>query len=46
MAGVMNILVKVFGTIIGLLFYSGEYGSAATEVGMQIMQDLLGDLFA
>ena len=46
MAGVMDILVKVFGTIIGLLFYSNEYGSAATEVGMQIMSDLLGDLFA
>lgn len=46
MAGVMDILVKVFGTIIGLLFYSNEYGSAATEVGMQIMEDLLGGLFS
>ena len=46
MAGVMDILVKVFGTIIGLLFYSNEYGPSATEYGMKIMTDLLSSLFA
>ena len=46
MATVMDILVKVFGTIIGLLFYSNEYGPSATEFGMKIMTDLLGSLFA
>ena len=42
----MNILVKVLGTIIGLLFYSNEYGPSATEYGMKIMTDLLSSLFA
>ena len=46
MAGIMDILVKVFGTIIGLLFYSNEYGPSATEYGMKIMTDLLSGLFA
>ncbi len=46
MGGVMDILVKVFGTIIGLLFYSNEYGPSATEYGMKIMTDLLSGLFA
>lgn len=41
-----DILVKVFGTIIGLLFYSNEYGPSATEYGMKIMTDLLSSLFA
>lgn len=45
MEGVFNILVKVFGTIIGLLFLSGE-GTTAVESGMQLMSDLLGNLFA
>ena len=42
----MNILVKVLGTIIGLLFYSNEYGPSAAEYGMKIMTDLLTNLFA
>lgn len=46
MGAAMEILVKVFGTIIGLLFYSNEYGPSATEYGMKIMTDLLSSLFA
>ena len=45
MAAALDILVKVFGTIIGLLFYSNEYGPSATEYGMKIMTDLLSGLF-
>lgn len=45
MAGVFNILVKVFGTIIGLLFLS-DREEGAVEAGMQLMNDLLGSLFA
>ena len=45
MAGVFNILVKVFGTIIGLLFLS-DREEGAVEAGMQLMSDLLGSLFA
>jgi hypothetical protein len=45
MAGVMDILVKVFGTIIGLLFFSDKHGSAAIEEGMQIVEKLIGGLF-
>lgn len=45
MAGVFNILVKVFGTIIGLLFLS-DREEGAVEAGMQLMTDLLGSLFA
>ena len=46
MSTVMDILVKVFGSIIGLLFFSDEYGSSAIEEGMQIMQKVLGSLLA
>ena len=46
MGGVMNILVKVFGAIVGLLFFSDEHGSDAIEEGMQLMQKLIGGLFA
>ena len=42
----LNILVKVLGTIVGLLFYSNEYGPSATEYGMKIMTDLLSGIFA
>ena len=45
MEGVFNILVKVFGTIIGLLFLS-DREEGAVEAGMQLMSDLLGSLFA
>ena len=45
MAGVFNILVKVFGTIIGLLFLSDKE-EGAVEAGMQLMSNLLGSLFA
>ena len=45
MAGVFNILVKVFGTIIGLLFLS-DREEGAVEAGMQLMSSLLGSLFA
>lgn len=45
MAGVFNILVKVFGTIIGLLFLS-DREEGAVEAGMQLMSNLLGSLFA
>ncbi len=37
---VMNILFKVFGTIIGLLFYSGD-----TEMGVALMEKIFGGLF-
>lgn len=46
MGGVMSILVKVFGSIIGLLFFSDKHGSAAIEEGMQIVEKLIGGLFA
>lgn len=45
MGGIMDILVKVFGTIVGLLFFSDKHGSSAIEEGMQLMQKLLGSLF-
>ncbi len=42
METVMNILIKVFGTIIGLLFLGDEANPA--EAGMQMMSQLLGSL--
>lgn len=42
METVMNILVKVFGTIVGLLFLGDEANPA--EAGMQMMTQLLGSL--
>lgn len=44
MGSVMDILVKIFGTIIGLLFLQGE--KDPVEAGMQMMEDLLENLFA
>ncbi len=44
METVMNILIKVFGTIIGLLFLGDEANPA--EAGMQMMEQLLGSLLA
>lgn len=43
MSGVMDILVKVFGAIIGLLFLQGE--KDPVEAGMQMMEGLLENLF-
>ena len=43
MGGVMNILVKVFGTIIGLLFLQNE--ADPVDAGMKMMQGLLDNLF-
>lgn len=43
MAGVMDILVKVFGTIIGLLFLQGE--ADPVDAGMKMMEQLLSNLF-
>lgn len=43
MAGVMEILVKVFGTIIGLLFLQSE--PDPVDAGMKIMEQLLANLF-
>ncbi|MGN1443093.1 MAG: hypothetical protein ACI4XE_04510 [Acutalibacteraceae bacterium] len=40
MQKVMGILFKVFGTIIGLLFYSGD-----TEMGIALMEKVFGGLF-
>lgn len=37
---VLGILFKVFGTIIGLLFYSGD-----TEMGVALMEKVFGGLF-
>lgn len=45
MGGVMSILVKVFGSIVGLMFFSDEYGSSAIEEGMQLVEKLIGGLF-
>lgn len=42
METVMNILIKVFGTIVGLLFLGDEANPA--EAGMQMMQQLLGSI--
>ncbi len=42
---VMDILVKVFGTIIGLLFLS-DREEGAVEAGMQLMSDLLATLLS
>lgn len=42
METVMNILVKVFGSIVGLLFLGDEANPA--EAGMQMMSGLLGSL--
>lgn len=42
METVMNILIKVFGTIVGLLFLGDEANPA--EAGMQMMSNLLGSL--
>ena len=43
MGGVMNILVKVFGTIVGLLFLQGE--ADPVDAGMKMMENLLENLF-
>ena len=43
MGGVMDILVKVFGTIVGLLFYQND--PDPVEAGMDMMKDLLENLF-
>ena len=43
MSGVMEILVKVFGTIIGLLFLQGE--ADPVDAGMKMMEQLLSNLF-
>lgn len=43
MGGVMNILVKVFGSVIGLLFLQGE--ADPVDAGMKMMQGLLDNLF-
>lgn len=40
MTKVMGILFKVFGTIIGLLFYTGD-----TEAGIALMEKVFGGLF-
>lgn len=45
MGGVMSILVKVFGAIVGLMFFSDEYGTSAIEEGMQLVEKLIGGLF-
>lgn len=37
---VMNILIKVFGAIIGIVLYSGD-----TEAGVALMQKVLGGIF-
>ncbi len=42
MAGVVDILVKVFGAILGLLFYSSS--DSPVEAGMDVMRELLGTL--
>lgn len=39
MATVLNVLVKVFGAIIGILLYAGD-----TEAGVAMMQKILGGL--
>ena len=44
MSGVMSILVKVFGSIVGLLFFSDQ-GTDAIDEGMKLMQKLIGGLF-
>ena len=44
MSGVMDILVKVFGTIVGLLFLQGE--ADPVDAGMKMMENLLENLFA
>ena len=44
MGGVMEILVKVFGSIVGLLFFSDQ-GTDAIDEGMKLMQKLIGGLF-
>lgn len=46
MEGVFNILVKVFGTIVGLLFYSNTGSPNPVQAGMDLMETLLGGLFA
>lgn len=43
MAGVMDILIKVFGAIVGLLFYSDN--ESPVEKGMDVMTTLLTSLF-
>ena len=43
MGGVMDILVKVFGTIVGLLFLQGE--ADPVDAGMKMMENLLENLF-
>ena len=43
MGGVLNILVKVFGTIVGLLFLQGE--ADPVDAGMKMMENLLDNLF-
>jgi hypothetical protein len=45
MDGAMGILVKVFGSIIGLLFLSDKHGTAAIEEGMALVEKLIGGLF-
>lgn len=41
MAKIMGILIKIFGTIVGLLFFDGD-----TELGQTELNRLFGDLFA
>ncbi len=43
MGGVLSILVKVFGSIVGLLFLQGE--ADPVDAGMKMMQGLLENLF-
>ena len=43
MGGVMDILVKVFGTVVGLLFLQGE--ADPVDAGMKMMENLLENLF-
>lgn len=45
MDGAMGILIKVFGSIIGLLFLSDKHGTAAIEEGMALVEKLIGGLF-
>ena len=42
MGGVVDILIKVLGSVIGLLFYSGT--ESPVEAGMDVMRELLSTL--
>ena len=44
MGGIMDILVKVFGSIVGLLFFS-DPGTDAIDEGMKLVNKLIGGLF-